>query len=232
MNVTMFVIIVVAVLIVVGLCALAFKKNKKMLAVILPAAVVLGGVGFVLFNTVFYNNSDSVEVYNPDEKKIPLSVDNHLDVNEHFFVRFSSDKEFDELAKTFEENFDKTFANKNDNIILAVENNWFYTLKSTGKSDFLWTTRNKYILSCDVVTFEYEKDSDKYVDVPFPISFIGKYEELTKTEFKTSLTFDEIAEYYKDFSNAEITDDTITLKCDEYTVDIIVIDGIVKFSAM
>ena len=85
MNVTMFVIIVVAVLIVVGLCALAFKKNKKMLAVILPAAVVLGGVGFVLFNTVFYNNSDSVEVYNPDEKKISLSVDNHLDVNEHFF---------------------------------------------------------------------------------------------------------------------------------------------------
>lgn len=127
------------------LILLSFIFKKKILYVVLCLMVIVV-VSYILKNTVFYYDADSISVIKNDYESFDIKVKNHqiryAGSYVEFSCKYSKQRLFEELLKQYK----NTFFDEKFNQIVVVSDNQIYTISDCGSSAFLGTKKHKYII--------------------------------------------------------------------------------------
>lgn len=223
----MFITACVIALITALLLVVGIRKRKKQLVAFVSAVLVIAAVSFIIYNTVLYNNSDEVTIKEIDGSDISIAVENHSIGYEYYYAQFSTDLSTDELVQALKKQYPNASYNTQTEQIEFTFDNQIFTVDKHESNSFLWCTRNKYWFENNIVAIE--KDSVEYI-IPFPKGLLDDSVEVISREMKISADFEAVSQHYRDFTNANISGNTITLSYEGYTVDISIVDDIVSLS--
>lgn len=221
-NLLIFIIIIA---ILIMLMVILFRKKKGVAVVLLASVFIVCLVGVLLYNTVFYNNSDKITITNGNDEEFSINVENHLLQYEYTHAQFSSQLNFNEIQNLIKSQYDNAFLDKELNQFVFIDGNMIYTIELYEHSKFLWSDRYRYLFSANTVGFEWQSD---HIGVPFPYKAIDESVEVFDTEMKLKCDYEKVKSYYTSFTNAEFGENTIKLTYDRYKVDLILKDNLVK----
>ena len=225
MSLIMMFLLIVLFLILL-LLSIIFKK-KILLYVFLCMAAIIGFV-FILMNTVFYFNADSIIIMkNASENgSFSIKAKNHCiryaGTYMEFSCRYSKPKLYEEISKQY----DNIFFDEQFNQVVIINDNEIYAVREHGSSDFLWLKKYNYSLLCSYVSFDlnvYSPESE-YVDIPFPGIVLISNRGLIEEDMKIKCDFEHLKQYYENFTNVKIGDNTIEIMLEKYKC-IITVNG-------
>lgn len=208
-------ILIVVIVMLIVLFIMLFKKNKGMAIAVFTFIFALCMIIILLYNTVFYNNSDKVTIKNGNDMSISINVDNHLLKYEYTFAQFSSNLNFDEFKNVIKSQYNDAFFDEELDQIVFTDCNMVFTIKLYEHSKFLFSDRYKYRFSANIVGFESNLG---HIDVPFPIEAIDESVEVFDYEMKLKCEYEKIKRYYNSFTNVEFDDNAIILTYEKYNI--------------
>lgn len=206
-------IIIFVILLLIFMCTsiiFLFLKNRSIALIIVLCIMLLAGFGFILYNTLLYNNQKVVSVYNSEDKEFSIQINHHKIQYEYQFMQFSSDFSQDELMKKIKAQFPTAFFDEYLKQIVIISDDNIYTIKNYENSSFLWSKRYKYILSCNAVSINSLETED--IQVPFPIEALDESVDVYSDKMKVDCSFDVLKKYYEYFSNVKIASNTIEIQ--------------------
>nr|MDE6760261.1 hypothetical protein [Lachnospiraceae bacterium] len=216
---------VLAILII--LFIMLFKKKRGATVIMLVSTIILGIVGLLLYNTVFYNNSDRVTITDGYDKDFSINVKNHLIQYEYTYAQFSSDLSFNEIQDILNSQYKIAFFDEEFNQFVFIDNNLIFTIEYYGHSNFLWSDRYEYMFSSNTVGIE---ENSERIEVPFPRHVVDNSEVFYGSEMNLNCDYEKVKSYYTSFTNAEFGENTIILTYDNYKVELIFKDNFVKIN--
>ncbi len=215
-------IIVLAILII--LFIIFFKKKRGAAVIMLVSTIILGMVGILLYNTVFYNNANKVTITNGYDKDFSINVKNHLIQYEYTYAHFSSDLSFNEIQDTLNSQYKITFFDEEFNRFVFIDNNLIFTIEYYGHSNFLWSDRYEYMFSSNTVGIE---ENAERIEVPFPRHVVDNSELFYGSEMNLNCDYEKVKSYYASFTNVEFGENIIILTYDNYKVELMFKDNFV-----
>ena len=217
-------LVVLVLFILLLLLSIIFKK-KILLYVILCLTVITGGC-YILMNTVFYYNSDSVSVSKNENESFRIEVKNHrikyAGSDVEFGCKYSKQELYDKISKQY----DNIFFDEKFNQIVVVSDNDIYTINDCGSSSFCGIKKYGYLLSRDFVSMDIS-DIDKnteYLHIPFPLCAVISQGSLIEENITLRCGFAHLKQYYESFTNVNIGADTIEIMLEKYKC-IITVNG-------
>ena len=198
------------------LLGIMFKK-KIWLYLIIGVAVIAGST-FILKNTVFYFNSDTIYVQKGEYESFEIKIQNHKIRYQGGTIRFSCKYSESELLRHIAEQYPAAYYDEQLNQIIIIEDNEIFSINKYGKSNFLWHREDKYALTQNYVIMEMDSPIMEMEDVyiPFPAKAIISDRALIEPDMKLTCDFNHLIKYYKEFTNVEIGENTIEIMLKNY----------------
>ena len=217
-------LVVLGLFILLLLLSIIFKK-KILLYVILCLTVITGGC-YILMNTVFYYNSDSVSVSKNDNESFGIEVKNHRIKYAGSDVEFSCKYSKQELYDKISKQYDNIFSDEKFDQMVIIEDNEIYIIKEDNSSAFLWNKKYIYTLFRSYVSLDldFSEPETKSVDIPFPAMALVSNRGGIEENMKIKCDFAHLKQYYESFTNVNIGADMIEIMLEKYKC-IITVNG-------
>ena len=173
---------------------------------------------YILINTVFYYNFDSVGVSKNEHESFDIKVKNHqikyAGSSVEFSCKYSKQRLFEKISKQY----DNIFLDEQFNQMVIVSDNNIYTINNCGISSFWGTKEYGYILSQDYVSIDVSDfdSSIEFLHIPFPFCAVISQGSLIGEEVTLRCSFEHLKQYYADFTNVEIGDNIIEIMLEKY----------------
>lgn len=213
-------IILVALLILFAVIMIR-KRVKVSVLIVIVCLVALGGI--LSYNLLFYYNEKQVNVAisTNDDINFILHIKNHKLSGDYLYTEFVTSQSLSDLMQLIKETYpgSKT-ANYQDGVKVTVDNN-VILIKQNETKHFLWKERYTYLMRAEC--FSLTISDDMHVCIPFPKEYIdtdGAYD----TEMNITCGMDELKEFYADFTNVSINENSIIIE-QEYKIRILVQDN-------
>lgn len=224
MNLFIALIFIIVLAILIILFIMHFKKKKGATVIMLVSTIILGIVGLLLYNTVFYNNSDKVTITDGYDNDFSINVKNHLIQYEYTYAQFSSNLSFNEIQDILNSQYKIAFLDEEFNQFVFIDNNLIFTIEYYGHSNFLWSDRYEYMFSSNTVGIE---ENSERIEVPFPRHVVDNSETFYGSKMNLNCDYEKVKSYYTSFTNAEFGENSIILTYDNYKVELIFKDNFV-----
>ena len=215
MQILIIIAIIAVALTIMDSLFLLLKTKKKLFFAITGGLFCIGIAGVLIYNLVFYNNSDNVTIKNSEEIDISVKIKNHLLNYEYYFAQFSSNLPENEVLDAVALQYGNAFYDNEYKQIVFSHENQLYTIHNYENSKFLWSNRYKYWLSNNFITIT--NDGGDY-NIPVPLKALDESVETRSSVRKINCDFEDFSAYYKNLNNATIGEDNITLAYDGYDV--------------
>ena len=109
--------------------------------------------------------------------------------------------------------FDEQF-----NQMVITKDNEICVISIEGDAGFLWRKDYIYYLSYNFVSMDLNVSSTKseYLDIPFPETMLISNRNFVEGNMKIKCDFEQLKQYYENFTNVEIGNNTIEIMLEKY----------------
>ena len=212
-----FILLIFILLLIVGV-----KYKRRIVLYVAAGIAVIAGVVWILGNTLFYYNDETVSVLEGEEK-FSINIDNHNIDFEYYFSRFACKYSEEELYQKISEQYENTYYDKELQQIIIINDNQIYTISQYEKKNFAGRKEYRYTFMHNSVRFNIESlNSEEYVDIPFPYKALESGLGAVQENEKMTCDFEHLKTYYEDFTNVEIGENTIEIMLEKYKCTITV----------
>ncbi|MCD8094527.1 MAG: hypothetical protein LUE12_00065, partial [Ruminococcus sp.] len=178
-------------------------------------------VGILLYNFAFYYNSDTVTIKTAEDTDFSIKIENRLIGYEYYYAQFVSELSEDEVIDEISSQYETVFYDSEMNQIVFSYKNQIYSIDNYENSHFLWTDRNKYWLKNNIIDISI--DNENYL-IPVPLNCIHDSVSFYSEQIKLNCNFDTLSVYYKNFDNANISENSIVLMYADYNIVLTISD--------
>lgn len=212
------IIIPVLLILFIMIILLGIIFKKKIWLYIMIGVALIAGTRFLLKNTVFYFNSDTIYVDKGEYECFEIRIHNHKITYQGYSMWFSCKYSESELYHYIVEQYPAAYYDEQFNQIIIIENNEIFSINKYGKSNFLWHREDEYVLTRNFISMKTNSpilDLD-FIDIPFPEKAIISDRSLIEPDMKLTCDFNHLKQYYEDFTNVEIGENTIEIMLKNY----------------
>ena len=190
------------------------QRWRKIICII----VVIIALCITGYNIFFYYSDDEIAV-----EDFVLQIDNKLLSKGSLNKEFVTSHSIDYLYEIVKNEYIEASIVLEDDTIKVVKDNEAYFIKYKESKNYLWIKR--YVYDMEMQAFGLEHSGSEIL-LPFPKEYLdvrGAYSE----EMSVDCEIEQLADFYKDFTNVTIDDNVILLDM-EQDVKIEYFDGKIK----
>lgn len=218
-------IFVLFIVIVLSLLVMSWKKKKGIYKFVTAGCFIFSIVCIItLYHIVFYYHDETVSVaMSADEihENFKLNIKSKILNYEKFYLEFASKLDMAEIKEQIQKQYKDAVVVEEDNRIRVTVKNAVIAITLEEEKNFLFPKRNIYVMKSECISLR--KGEEDYINIPFPKEYLnveGAYENV----MNISCTWEQLAEFYHDFSNVRIHDDEIVITQDS-VIRVKLLDG-------